>query len=645
MEFKRAGRTGGTGVRLKIEQTGSGSVLRAFMDGGLVRAESAGRRLEMYVTVGEEDVARGLGVTWERERAFSGSGWHLERASRWMGECEEGHDCEDVAEGRGWPGRLIDVGGGEDGVRLVSTPKEEKRLRYATLSHCWGAAGLPDSAKTTMDTLEEREAGIAVDTLPRTFREAIEVTRRLGLDYLWIDALCIVQGSLEDWRHEGERMDAIYSNSTVTLAAESSEDSRGGLFTDNVGPDEGMSVPITITSPLSDGQTATLIFRASDSRSLKTEARHLQSRAWALQERVVSPRILHFFDVGILWECRRHYEVWHEPSANVPSYCISHIGAQFGKEFMAPRVAYVNFQKEQLLMESLHYSTLEELQRVRQMLKERDFELPRWALYRPWFRYILPEYTHRRLTFKSDKLPAISSIARALHRQTGSTYLAGLWEEDIAFGLAWHPSSEVTETKQRVYVSMPTAIPRPSWSWASYDFGCTWRIYTSDAGYWDQDIEKTFFNSHIVLRSYEMELAGTDPFGEVRGCKLHIRGKAFPGDHVMSADGQDQKSSIYLQCRDGKTRGWTRAGPVRGLSQAWMLQEPVEKMPETVCLLLCSDREYAVLVLRNVESNTFERKDIFWLSPTDIGENEGAQLRHEFEYWMENGEEEDFVLV
>ena len=72
--------------------------------------------------------------------------------------------------------------------------------------------------------------GIPVFELPKTFQEAIEISRALHLRYLWIDSLCIVQNSESDWAAHVEAMESIYENAHITLAAGASADDDGGFF-------------------------------------------------------------------------------------------------------------------------------------------------------------------------------------------------------------------------------------------------------------------------------------------------------------------------------------------------------------------------------------------------------------------------------
>lgn len=96
-----------------------------------------------------------------------------------------------------------------------------------TLSHCWGRTQF---ITTTRDTLKQRIAGIALTDLSKTFKDAVSLTRKLGIRYLWIDSLCIIQKDKEDWEREAGKMGAVYSQSFLNIAATSSAEGSGGLF-------------------------------------------------------------------------------------------------------------------------------------------------------------------------------------------------------------------------------------------------------------------------------------------------------------------------------------------------------------------------------------------------------------------------------
>ena len=83
---------------------------------------------------------------------------------------------------------------------------------------------------TTRSNIDRFRRDIPLESFPLTFRHAIEVTRSLGVRYLWIDSLCIVQDDVGDWEEEAGRMGYIYDNSYATIFAERAAHCHAGLF-------------------------------------------------------------------------------------------------------------------------------------------------------------------------------------------------------------------------------------------------------------------------------------------------------------------------------------------------------------------------------------------------------------------------------
>lgn len=103
----------------------------------------------------------------------------------------------------------------------------EEGARYIALSHCWGEQPL---LTTTADNEIERREGIQWDLLPLTFQHAVQICAGLGIEYLWIDSLCILQGNEDDWVQESEKMASIYANSWLTIAAAAATNSTHGCL-------------------------------------------------------------------------------------------------------------------------------------------------------------------------------------------------------------------------------------------------------------------------------------------------------------------------------------------------------------------------------------------------------------------------------
>lgn len=167
----------------------------------------------------------GTGFRAEQEiDSSTSSAASLDLAYEWFKECLEHHvSCNRSSERPFLPTRLVNVGClSDDGgtkCKLVLREEITPEERYATLSHCWGSS--PIKKKLIISKIEDMRAGVSVSELPRTFQDAIVVARKLGLRYLWIDSLCIIQDSPGDvdWAHESSLMNDVYGNSSCNISA------------------------------------------------------------------------------------------------------------------------------------------------------------------------------------------------------------------------------------------------------------------------------------------------------------------------------------------------------------------------------------------------------------------------------------------
>ncbi|KAK7916913.1 heterokaryon incompatibility protein [Apiospora marii] len=144
---------------------------------------------------------------------------------KWLRECSFTHSlCRSNRKHRA-PTRLISIGNGN--IRLMLTDEMEQVPAYAALSYCWG---LEPFIMLTSETIDAFMIAIPDCQLPKTFRDAIFIARGLGISYIWIDALCIIQGDLRDWHLEAGRMYSVYGGSEVTIAASSAANAHQGCF-------------------------------------------------------------------------------------------------------------------------------------------------------------------------------------------------------------------------------------------------------------------------------------------------------------------------------------------------------------------------------------------------------------------------------
>lgn len=217
------------------------------------------------------------------------------------------------------PSRLVDAGDPQNSIppRLVVSTQLQDNVEYVTLSHCWGNAHVFKLERRNFMALR---ASIPVDKLPRTFQDAMHIVRRLGYRYLWIDSLCIIQDSKEDWSQEAILMNMVYKHARFNIAATGAEDSEGGCLFDydqiailfpqieltfdlgQLRSQKGHGIVYKHESKIV--RRKYYLIRAEPSWIKELEGSRLLNRAWVFQERLLSPRVLHFHRAQLFWECR-----------------------------------------------------------------------------------------------------------------------------------------------------------------------------------------------------------------------------------------------------------------------------------------------------------------------------------------------------
>ena len=237
--------------------------------------------------------------------------WHL--ASGWIEDCLQNHVHCTTCKARSpdwYPTRLLDLGSPDDTtIKLIETKDCNPMGPYIALSYCWGTSRMTVLVESS-DHSDERGVSVSIQTLkqgvdqsslPQTFQDAIHASRKFNVRYLWIDALCILQDSEGDWHAEAVMMPQVYSNSFLTLAADASFDSDGGLFRER---DSTLVKPVIVRPNWegADGKEFAVIPKEFWRHNIADSP--LNQRAWVLQERYLSPRVLHFGGTQVLWECR-----------------------------------------------------------------------------------------------------------------------------------------------------------------------------------------------------------------------------------------------------------------------------------------------------------------------------------------------------
>ena len=345
--------------------------------------------------------------------------------------------------------------------------------RYLALSHCWGGIAPVVLTSNNKDTLK---AGIKLSELPKTFQHAVALARFVHVRYLWIDSLCIVQDSDTDWEFEATTMKDVYKHAFFTIAATGAATSDGGLYFDrDVDLAKAVTVPISWKG-IPSGMYTICHRELSGTNIIDAP---LNKRAWVVQERLLSWRILHFGREQIAWECQTLHACETFPKIQPPICRDSH---------------------EVHLHCRLQYGAV-------------DLVRMTWPL-------IAEAYAKCHLTKETDRCIAISGIAEEIQLATTDQYFAGLWESSFVEQLCWIVDHLHNERQRRTRIR-PLMYRAPSWSWLSVD---------SNIEFFSEDIDtmsapETLFN---VLR-VEIENTGLNKFGSIKGGFLVGRGMLRPG--------------------------------------------------------------------------------------------------------------------
>jgi hypothetical protein len=231
----------------------------------------------------------------------------------WVAGCqvEHNHHCSKdllVGCGRYLPTRLLYFGDNTSNqLRLQETHSldfDGPDIEYLALSYCRSINGLPPSQKLTLGKKDEWKSQINENELPLTFKHAIYLTRKLGLKYLWVDALCIIQDSREDQRLESSNMGKVFANAYCTIAT--SADANGGCFSNRTS--SLLNFPCYLRCSRTKALTVRYQWDTYNPESFAKEVDHkkLSSQSWGFQERLLSRRIIHFGSRFLFFECNTH---------------------------------------------------------------------------------------------------------------------------------------------------------------------------------------------------------------------------------------------------------------------------------------------------------------------------------------------------
>lgn len=407
----------------------------------------------------------------------------------WVHSCNENHAQDDIVQEGGHqryleplisPLRVVDI---IDGcVRKVNAP-----VQYACLSYVWGTGSQTQYTEGTRSRLES-PGGLDYESdidLPLTIRDAMKLTRDIGLRYIWIDALCIMQDDEKDKTLNIARMNSIYGNALLTIMASTNTNPTDGL--------PGISTPRPRTQAIErvQGMDLAIVLHDDRRRHAEIEDSWWNSRAWTFQERVLSTRAVFFTSSQMCFVCPHGcafedmidaLDGGHKPKViDRDTQMMSRINDVQAYVWADPtQSGYANkaFHTEDgtnIMMsedpDSVSYDDVP-LYRLETMTTEETLDAPLIHGATLWdaYAHAVSVYTRRSMTLQSDAVNAFLGIADKLRQGVNTKFWYGMPEFALVEALMWQPRGSLK--RRRAADGTPLF---PSWSWGAWQGHVSYR--------------------------------------------------------------------------------------------------------------------------------------------------------------------------
>ncbi|KAF4977264.1 hypothetical protein FDECE_18373 [Fusarium decemcellulare] len=362
--------------------------------------------------------------------------------------------------------------------------KSTEFLPYVALSYRWGSLDQASTqSKTTSDNLPDRMTNIDLRTVTKVIQDAVTVCRTFGVRYLWVDALCIIQGDVQDWEKESATMGRVFGNAYFTIATASLHSCHDSFLFRSL---QTMELPFLSSVNTQVTGSFRLIARG-DWRTPLAASRRLGDvmgswidRGWTFQERALSPRLLIF-------------------------------GAT---------MIHAEFEKRSSLF----------------------FRIAGQTLNHDSWRALVVDYSLSELTFEGDRLPAISGLAALYAQALGDQYLAGLWKNDLHVGLFWSPKPQHQSLDALVEsLEAPRAYIAPSWSWARQAGFAEYGFL----GFWLQFQRDT--TSYCDIISARCVTSGLNPYGAIQSGSIVVSAQILHWSLPLNrTESENSEFGVYL---------------------------------------------------------------------------------------------------
>ncbi|KAI1388522.1 heterokaryon incompatibility protein-domain-containing protein [Hypoxylon trugodes] len=358
-----------------------------------------------------------------------------------------------------------------------------QRGSYIALSYCWGPASVQELTWLTKARLPSYLKCISLASLPQTLQDAVSVTHRLGIQYLWIDSMCIPQDDEEIRQQQLRVMADIYTQSFATIQASIPHSASDGFLALSRNP-YGVPVRLPFERDLVSGHTSFAIVRFVPVR--KGDEASADQRAWIFQETVLPVRVVRYCATLVVVSCR--HEICTEDGCEYDN---------FNRFSLSPR-AYYHIRPD-LRPDSIppEFPRIPSTNHQKQALES-------------WYRNLQMFYSPRVTSVSDDRLVALSAYAREAHSVIGGNYLAGNWSVDLRKGLRWQPWGALLQRA--------VTYRAPSWSWAAYD-GNVCHLYSKT----DDDGQDGWMPTIVDAWTK----TDTSPYGACRAGKIVMKTRVF----------------------------------------------------------------------------------------------------------------------
>lgn len=423
-------------------------------------------------------------------------------AHDWLQTCLKTHyACKcDLQAPAYYPKRLLDLTPHKS--RLILTASERPCSQYATLSHCWGPTPFFCLSSSNEDDLRRR---LPVRRLPRSFRDAILFTQRLGIRYLWIDSLCILQegpGHAEDWNEQAPLMHSVYSNGVVNISILHAQNPHIGAFKAR-NPDKIQPCYVSWNYN-GDGEKMWAILDYKNGYHNAITCSTLSKRGWVVQERMLSPRTIHFASDRIFWECRS------------------------GDLLTESYTSGLRLSDSKFIQTGMDLS----------ICKVPTPSIPQASEISDAWRRVITYYAAAKLSKpEKDKMVAIAGIARYFGTFFNDEYVAGFFRCRLPADLLWMSlgKDDSLPPEPAVRIAGTTTYRGPTWSWISTD---------REVGFWscgDYPTEVTMEGVNV------QPLDQRNKYGEIRHAEITLCGVLLPCKLTYDGEGYWQGWRAILE--------------------------------------------------------------------------------------------------